>query len=159
VVLSIWDIDLFASLVCDKHWLAKAKQFKCEFWSLTKPSQSMRVSRPVNALTSMNNHTWLVANPKHHPCHTQARMLVCTLPTRNSFSLSWHIDYGARFRTTDVIGQIGMAYFYFMALRERKNARLHYSYMTMTIVFLAGTLINGSIANFTSLLVRSEKVS
>lgn len=65
---------------------------------------------------------------------------------------SWYIDYGPRFGATDIIAQVGMAYFYFMALRERRNVRLHSGYMMMTIIFLVGTLINRSLADILGLL-------
>jgi len=70
-------------------------------------------------------------------------------------SSSFHINYGARFGATDVVAEIGMGYFYFMALRERKNVRIHSGYMIMTIVFLVGTIINRSISDFVDLLLGS----
>ena len=75
---------------------------------------------------------------------------------RFSAGLSWYIDYGARFGATDVVAQTGMAYFYFMALRERKNVRLHSGYMIMTIVFLVGTLLNRSLGDILNLLAGSD---
>jgi hypothetical protein len=75
---------------------------------------------------------------------------------RFAAGLSWYIDYGPRFGATDIIAQLGMAYFYFMALRSRKNVRLHSGYMIMTIIFLVGTLINRSLPDIFSLLSSGE---
>lgn len=69
---------------------------------------------------------------------------------------NWYKDYGPRFGATDIIAQLGMAYFYFMALRMRKNVRLHSGYMIMTIIFLVGTLINRSLGDILSLLSNSD---
>jgi hypothetical protein len=64
----------------------------------------------------------------------------------------FYIDYGARFGASDVIAGLGMAYLFFMALKQRKNVRLHAGYMLMTIVFLMSIVISRSLPNLINLL-------
>jgi hypothetical protein len=64
----------------------------------------------------------------------------------------WHVAYAARFGAADIVAVIGMAYFYFMALRERAKVRLHAGYMLATIVFLVGTILNRSLPDIVGLV-------
>ena len=63
----------------------------------------------------------------------------------------WHIAYAARFGAADIVAVLGMAWFYFMALRERARVRLHAGYMLATIVFLVGTILNRSLSDIVGL--------
>jgi len=52
-----------------------------------------------------------------------------------------HVDYGARFGAIDLVAFCGTAYFYYMALRARRNVQLHAGYMIVTAVFLIGPVV------------------
>jgi hypothetical protein len=64
----------------------------------------------------------------------------------------FYIDYAARFGASDVFAGLGMAYLFFMALKERKTMRLHAGYMLMTIVFLVSIVMSRSLPNLVNLL-------
>lgn len=68
----------------------------------------------------------------------------------------WHLAYAARFGAADIVAVLGMAWFYFMALRERARVRLHAGYMLATIVFLVGTIFNRSLADIVGLVAGPE---
>lgn len=53
----------------------------------------------------------------------------------------FHVEYAARLAPLDVVSVIGMSYFFFMALKWRKNVYLHARYMLATLVFLINPVI------------------
>ena len=54
----------------------------------------------------------------------------------------FHNEYGARFGAIDLVAFFGTAYFYYMALRTRRNVELHAGYMIVTVVFLIGPVVH-----------------
>jgi hypothetical protein len=48
----------------------------------------------------------------------------------------FHVEYAARLAPLDVVAVAGLAYFFFMALRWRRDVHLHARYMLATLVFL-----------------------
>jgi hypothetical protein len=53
----------------------------------------------------------------------------------------FHAEYAARLAPLDVAAVLGMAYFFFMALRWRRKVHLHARYMLATLVFLLNPVI------------------
>jgi hypothetical protein len=53
----------------------------------------------------------------------------------------FHAEYAARLAPLDVVAVLGMAYFFFMALRWRRKVHLHARYMLATLVFLLNPVI------------------
>jgi hypothetical protein len=49
--------------------------------------------------------------------------------------------FGARLATFDIVSVLGVGYFYFMALRHRRNVHLHSRFMIVTIFFLLGPIL------------------
>jgi len=53
----------------------------------------------------------------------------------------FHNEYGARIGAIDLVAFFGTAYFYYVALRTRRNVELHAGYMIVTVVFLIGPVV------------------
>ncbi|MEO7278012.1 MAG: hypothetical protein ABIW33_08320 [Sphingomicrobium sp.] len=53
----------------------------------------------------------------------------------------FHTEYAARLAPLDFVAFIGMAYFFYMALRWRHKVHLHARYMLATVVFLLNPVI------------------
>jgi hypothetical protein len=53
----------------------------------------------------------------------------------------FHNEYGARIGAIDLVAFFGTAFFYYMALRTRRNVELHAGYMIVTVVFLIGPVV------------------
>lgn len=65
----------------------------------------------------------------------------------------FHIEYAARLAPLDVVAVIGMAYFFFMALRWRRKVHLHARYMLLTLVFLLNPIIGRVLTNIPPLQI------
>lgn len=83
-------------------------------------------------------------------------LLDVAMAQKYTAGLIWYVDHAPRFGATDIVAHLGMAYFFFMALRERKNVRLHSGYMIMTIIFLVGVLVNRSLPYILAFLSNGE---
>lgn len=69
----------------------------------------------------------------------------------------FHAEYGARLAPLDVVSVLGIAYFFYMALRWRRKVHLHARYMLATLVFLINPIVGRALTNVPPLQINGPE--
>ena len=72
-------------------------------------------------------------------------------------SSAFHAEYAARLAPLDVVSVVGIAYFFYMALRWRRKVHLHARYMLATLVFLINPILGRALTNAPPLAIEGPE--
>jgi hypothetical protein len=108
-------------------------------WIALLATQSWTIQRRRNSLHKALGYSSFLLFPLFL---TGGLLVLQSMSQTTAAGLSPFYDlFGARLATFDFISSLGIGYFFFMALKHRRNVQLHARYMIGTIFFLLGPII------------------
>ena len=108
-------------------------------WIALLAAQSWTIHRRRNSLHKTLGYSSFFLFPLFL---TGGLLVIQTMASATAAGVSPFYDlFGARLGTFDFVSAVGVGYFYFMALKHRRNVQLHARYMLGTIFFLIGPIL------------------
>ena len=108
-------------------------------WIALVAAQVWTIHRRRNSLHKMLGYSSFLLFPLFL---TGGLLVIQTMASATATGVSpFYNLFGARLGTFDFVSVVGIGYFYFMALKHRRNVQLHARYMLGTIFFLIGPIL------------------